>query len=1019
MNKFFIILIFLFVSGYGICQHRIGDFLAYGHNNGLPVSLYYTVFQSSDGYLWTGSSTGLVRFDGKRYKIFFSDYTDANSLSDNIINDIVEDDEGHLWIAGLFQGLTKYDLHTGHIRRYSRLSQDKTNGYGINRLLKDDKGDLWITTAGRGLARYLPERDSFEFFIPDPSRPSDGSDRNSNYVSGIAVDKSDPDIFWLSCFDGLYSFNRKQKTFQHFINKNPIDIHRSNALLCIETDRTDKIWLGTWYVGMTSFDKRTHQFETYSYPEALADNNSHYVVLDIKSINDSTLYLASRNDGLLSFNKNTNEIHSIINQDQLPDGSSGIDIQRISLTPDAGIFAGGNYYIYQQHPSFNRFGQSLIFDLGSDFGVDQVVYDPYREGYWMSCTYCGVVIFAFHDMTRYEYFKSENETHLHFADVAVDHMQRVWAVSNAEGLLVLNKNDQKFHQVDDVSGLHDNAHQIVSVESDRDGNLWFTTRKKLFHVDVSTNIIREWILQQDNEVALTNITLCSGLNHDAWVSSDNGLFHFINAQNKVIHLVPDEESKKSIANLFIKTMTVDHAGNAWLGFESDGIQVLSANDHHVLETYNLSNGLPGMQINQMATDSAGRIWVGTSAGLALFNPHPDMRVWQLFNREDGIKRDYIDRTIMTTVDGKLFFNIEKGVSWIDIEDDATLKSRNPILHLTSLTVDGKPYTTDLAPDYVTMVDLPYSSREINIEYAAMDWLHPSRTKYFYHIEGISPEGAWIENEQASILLTGMKPGDYMLRLYAINGDGLRSNEIKLPMIMHFPFWQHWWFIILCSLTVLAIGYAIYRYRIGQINKLQLMRNTISTNLHDDIGASLSNIHILNVLTQRHISNKENATSYITKAGDEIQRISEALSDIVWNINPKYDDLDNLFIRMKRYAADMLDGKNIQAQLMFPEENEKLTMPMDQRRDFYLIFKEAVNNLVKYSEATEAKVVVEIGNKYIRLIVNDNGIGYLENDIRPGNGIQNMKQRAEKWKSVLQIKSKPEEGTRIELEMKVN
>ena len=197
-----------------------------------------------------------------------------------------------------------------------------------------------------------------------------------------------------------------------------------------------------------------------------------------------------------------------------------------------------------------------------------------------------------------------------------------------------------------------------------------------------------------------------------------------------------------------------------------------------------------------------------------------------------------------------------------------------------------------------------------------------------------------------------------------------------------------------------------------------MRNTISTNLHDDIGASLSNIHILTVLTQRNISNEENATSYITKAGEEIQRISESLSDIVWNISPKYDELDNLFIRMKRYAADMLEGKNIKANLIFPE-NEHVSMPMDQRRDFYLIFKEAVNNLVKYSGATEATVQVMVDHKIIYLKVSDNGKGYEASAIFPGNGVQNMKQRAEKWNAHLEVSSELMKGTSIALEMKVN
>jgi signal transduction histidine kinase len=219
--------------------------------------------------------------------------------------------------------------------------------------------------------------------------------------------------------------------------------------------------------------------------------------------------------------------------------------------------------------------------------------------------------------------------------------------------------------------------------------------------------------------------------------------------------------------------------------------------------------------------------------------------------------------------------------------------------------------------------------------------------------------------------------------------------------------------------MMGFAYGIYTYRIRQLKKLQAMRNTISSNLHDDIGASLSNIHILTVLTQRNIANTGSATAYITKAGDEIQRISESLADIVWNINPKYDDLDNLFIRMKRYAADMLDGKNIESELIFPDNAEKISMPMDQRRDFYLIFKEAINNLVKYADATTATVKVTTTHHAIHLEISDDGKGFDEHALQFGNGMQNMKQRADKWKAILRVVSLPGHGTQILMDMKVN
>ena len=123
--------------------------------------------------------------------------------------------------------------------------------------------------------------------------------------------------------------------------------------------------------------------------------------------------------------------------------------------------------------------------------------------------------------------------------------------------------------------------------------------------------------------------------------------------------------------------------------------------------------------------------------------------------------------------------------------------------------------------------------------------------------------------------------------------------------------------------------------------------------------------------------------------------------------------------MKRYAADMFDGKNIQADLIFPDTTAKLTMPMDQRRDFYLIFKEAVNNLAKYSEATKAIVKVATDHQLIHLEVSDDGKGFDQDTTRFGNGIENMKQRAEKWNAPILIVSDHGKGTTITLDMKIS
>ena len=201
-------------------------------------------------------------------------------------------------------------------------------------------------------------------------------------------------------------------------------------------------------------------------------------------------------------------------------------------------------------------------------------------------------------------------------------------------------------------------------------------------------------------------------------------------------------------------------------------------------------------------------------------------------------------------------------------------------------------------------------------------------------------------------------------------------------------------------------------------KLQIIRDEIARDLHDDIGASLSNINILNELARRNASNPEKAGEYLSKAAEDIQDISESLSDIVWNINPRYDNTEQLFVRMRRYAADMMDGRNIEYELMFPEHTTEINLDMDKRRDFYLIFKEAVNNMVKYSSAEKGLIRIEYENKLLRLTVKDNGIGFQVKEETYGNGLTNMKKRAAEIGGELIIQSAPGKGTELMLVLPV-
>jgi signal transduction histidine kinase len=225
-------------------------------------------------------------------------------------------------------------------------------------------------------------------------------------------------------------------------------------------------------------------------------------------------------------------------------------------------------------------------------------------------------------------------------------------------------------------------------------------------------------------------------------------------------------------------------------------------------------------------------------------------------------------------------------------------------------------------------------------------------------------------------------------------------------------------VLLVILAFLGFNRFKLKKKIEQQASIIAMRNSISENLHDDIGSSLSNISLLNRLAQNNSHNPSLRDEYLVKAGEEIQYVSESISDIVWNINPRYDNIQNLLVRMRRYAADMMDGKNIDYQINFSEEMDHIFLSMDKRRQFYLFYKEAINNLVKHARAEKVTVQLALINGLVKLEIQDDGIGFDPNVPGSGNGMATLQKRAKALNGQLQLFSQQGRGTRVDLQFQI-
>jgi signal transduction histidine kinase len=220
---------------------------------------------------------------------------------------------------------------------------------------------------------------------------------------------------------------------------------------------------------------------------------------------------------------------------------------------------------------------------------------------------------------------------------------------------------------------------------------------------------------------------------------------------------------------------------------------------------------------------------------------------------------------------------------------------------------------------------------------------------------------------------------------------------------------------------LALGgllYFIHRLRINRILAVENLRNRVARDLHDDMGSTLSTINILSTMAKSKL-NTDNvrASEYLGKISDNSQRMMEAMDDIVWSIKPMNDSMQKITARMREIATSVLEAKDIDLQFRSDDSTEEVKMDMEARRDFFLLFKEAINNIAKYAKADKASVHLTVHHKRLLMIIKDNGIGF-DIDKADGNGLGNMYKRAASLKGRLQIQSKPGEGTQITLNIPV-
>jgi two-component sensor histidine kinase len=549
---------------------------------------------------------------------------------------------------------------------------------------------------------------------------------------------------------------------------------------------------------------------------------------------------------------------------------------------------------------------------------------------------------------------------------------------------------------------------------DKAGNIWMGTQRGILAVcnPQTKEFRRIWDGEVNGQVVGHIMSMKTDSRQHLWIgTTHSGLYELNMESGRVLR-----HFSKPGGNLFF-TDVIDmcfYNDTSLLLTSTGGVQILNTKSGKVsLFEY------PALRTNNIKAVEKGKdndVYLAGPTGIFRINL-AQMNLY-VYGQRDGLLFNIFSEGAHTTLaDGRVCFGTNR--NFITINDKHKNLAKNPVALVSGIRIMNQAVPVDSLRRFKNVVELTYDRNYVAIDFAAPTMmLHPNNS-FLYKMEGFDKD--WrIAAQYPSAEYSNLPPGKYRFMVKYRNTDGEESSAPTIiPFIIHPPFYLTWWFLSIAIGLVASVVYLLHRIRVNKLLTMEKVRIHIARDLHDDMGSTLSSINILSLMSTKALEKEPAKTKeYLSRISSYSQRMMESMDDIVWSINPLNDGMEKIVARMREVAATNLEPKDIEYRFYIDETVNHLKLDMGKRRDLFLIFKEAINNMAKYSECAKAVIHITAKNKRIIMHIEDNGCGFDETLLNDGNGLINMRKRAEDLKGRLTIKSKPGLGTELTLNIPV-
>lgn len=959
----------------------------WGTEAGLPQNTVSVILQTRDGYLWLGTQAGLARFDGVRFKV----YGLAEGLPSVQVRALYEDNQGSLWIGTYGGGLSRW--RDGKMETFT--VEHGLSDINVTALAGDSTGRIWIGTS-TGLSLWQNGR-----FIQDEALAGLGR----GPIRTLLRDRHN--ATWISAAEGLFEFKGGRLTE----TTGPPGDEKFSPY-CLLEDRDGNLWAG---IGNGKLLCRRNgvwaKYDEvagvpYAYVTSLAEGA------------DGTIWAGSLDAGLYYFK--AERFHAITKQA----GLSGNDIR--SLLADR----EGNLWVGTRSAGLNRLVRRKLSVSGPAQGLAHDFVRGVAETadglLWVATTGGGLYRGSPEALAMF------GDEHIRFyatveSVLATRDGSLWWGGSGAlfqwkEGKLAASYTRTNQPWLGDVA--------VTALCEDERGGLWIgTARGGLLHlrngefIPFAGRVARGAVtsLAQATDGALWIGSIAGGLSR----VRDGGVENFSTANG--------------FPSNHIRTLHLDREGTLWIGTGGAGLVRWKQGR---MDSFTTRQGLGDDTVSQILEDDDGHLWLGCNRGIFRFqkaeleelaNGKATFVHSRVYGSTDGMPADECASGFspagLKMKSGQLCFSTIKGLVIIDPRQQE-IDTQPPLVLLEEVMVDRqsqriRPRTestddVDTPPFAITIAPGP---REIDFYYTGLNFAAPEKVQFRFRLDGWDHD--WVEAGARRVAYyQRLPPRKYIFRVLASNADGVWSEPGAALTVTVEPYlWETGWFLVAGGLSVIGLlagtVYTVarrnYKRRLAQLetqHAIERERLRISQDMHDDIGSILTRVSILSDVGQSQ-ADGPTAPKQFERIGSQVRAAVVALDEIVWATNPKDDNLPRFAEYVGRFADECFENTSVRCWQEMPTDLPKLPLRSDVRHNVFLAVKEALNNVLKHSGATEVWLRLELVDAQVALEIEDNGHGFDPATVTPGgNGLGNMKSRLAECGGNAELTSSPGHGVKI-------